>query len=53
MQPEKKKCRWYSNCISLGRLAGSELKMLAGIGQEELMLYKSTEGRQRAVMGLS
>lgn len=52
MQPEKK-CRWYLNCISLERLARSELKMLAGIGQEELMLYKSTEGRQRAVMGLS
>lgn len=57
MQPEqqqkKKTRRWHLNSISLGRLAGSKLKMLAGTGQEELMLYMSGQGRQRAVMGLS
>lgn len=56
MQPEQKKKktrRWHLNSISLGRLAGSKLKMLAGTGQEELMLYMSGQGRQRAVMGLS
>lgn len=37
----------------LGETGRDKLKTLAGPGQEELMLYRSTEGRRRAVMGLS
>lgn len=50
---EKKKMQVGFEFPFLGETGRDKLKTLAGPGQEELMVYGSTEGRQRAVMGLS